>query len=109
MSEATVALPDKVQACPGVAMENDEATLRAVTRQLEGDQQPSVRSEATLINAAITPELIEQYERDGAVLLKGVFSEAWVEKVRRGISKNLKKPSQYSEKLAVFSLIIFLV
>lgn len=49
----------------------------------------------------IPSEVVEQYERDGAVLLKGVFSPSWVIKVQDGIMKNLEKPSQYSERLVV--------
>ncbi|XP_066947737.1 uncharacterized protein [Macrobrachium rosenbergii] len=39
--------------------------------------------------------LVEQYHRDGAVLVKGAFDNNWVEKVRRGIDKNLRNPSKY--------------
>ncbi|XP_042888311.1 uncharacterized protein LOC122263775 [Penaeus japonicus] len=47
----------------------------------------------------IKPEVVEQYQRDGAVLIKGVFSPSWVNKVRDGIKKNLEKPSKYAERL----------
>ncbi|XP_063587630.1 uncharacterized protein LOC134764880 isoform X1 [Penaeus indicus] len=47
----------------------------------------------------IQAEVVEQYQRDGAVLVKSVFSPSWVNKVRDGIMKNLEKPSQYSERL----------
>ncbi|XP_037790621.1 uncharacterized protein LOC119585978 [Penaeus monodon] len=47
----------------------------------------------------IHAEVVEQYQRDGAVLVKSVFSPSWVNKVRDGIMKNLEKPSQYSERL----------
>ena len=45
--------------------------------------------------------LVECYQRDGAVLVEGVFDNAWVEKVRRGIARNLGRPSKYSEHLKV--------
>ncbi|KAG8176290.1 hypothetical protein JTE90_004130 [Oedothorax gibbosus] len=43
--------------------------------------------------------LVEEYEKNGAVCLRGVFSEYWVDLVRRGIEKNLASPSPFSEKL----------
>ncbi|XP_076031766.1 uncharacterized protein LOC143019692 [Oratosquilla oratoria] len=49
----------------------------------------------------LTPEALEDYRRDGAVVLRGVFEDHWIEAVRRGIAKNLAKPSQYSEALRV--------
>ncbi|XP_069959886.1 ectoine dioxygenase-like [Cherax quadricarinatus] len=47
----------------------------------------------------VEEEVVEQYQRDGVVLLKNVFDTSWVEKVARGIAKNLEDPSQYSEKI----------
>jgi len=49
----------------------------------------------------VTEEQINTFYQDGAILLKNVFSEEWVEKVKTGIEKNLANPSQYSEKLAL--------
>jgi len=49
----------------------------------------------------VTEEQINTFYQDGAILLKNVFSEEWVEKVKTGIEKNLENPSQYSEKLAL--------
>lgn len=49
----------------------------------------------------VEEELVEQYQRDGAVLVREVFHPSWVEKVRRGIAKNLDQPSRYSERLLV--------
>ncbi len=49
----------------------------------------------------VEESLVECYQRDGAVLVQGVFGEAWLEKVRRGIARNLARPSQYSESLKV--------
>lgn len=43
--------------------------------------------------------LVEQYERDGAVVVRQVFHHSWVEKIRQGIAKNLDQPSQHSERL----------
>lgn len=54
-----------------------------------------------VVEIEVKSSLVEQYQRDGAVLLKGIFDDTWVEKVRRGIRKNLDKPSQYGETLTV--------
>ena len=42
---------------------------------------------------------IQQFDNDGAILLKGIFDKSWIEKVELGILKNFTKPSKYSEKL----------
>ena len=36
---------------------------------------------------------IDQYKKDGAVLIKGKFDRAWIEKLRKGISKDFQNPS----------------
>ena len=36
---------------------------------------------------------IDQYKKDGAVLIKGKFDRAWIEKLRKGISKDIQNPS----------------
>ena len=35
----------------------------------------------------------DQYKKDGAVLIKGKFDREWIEKLREGISKDIKQPS----------------
>lgn len=47
----------------------------------------------------INDSLIESYQRDGAVCLRRVFTEEWLQKVSSGIEKNLLSPSEFSEKL----------
>ena len=37
------------------------------------------------MSSLILPEQIEQFQTDGAVLLKGVFDEKWVELAKRAI------------------------
>ena len=49
----------------------------------------------------ISEEDIKQFSEDGAVVLRKVFSDDWVEKVKAGIEENLASPSEYSERLAV--------
>ncbi|KAF8788805.1 hypothetical protein HNY73_006810 [Argiope bruennichi] len=47
----------------------------------------------------IDPKLIDEYEQNGAVLLKDVFDPFWIDLVHDGIEKILADPSCYSEKL----------
>ena len=100
-------LPEQVKAAVGVMTEDQNANLRATMKQLEGDQQPGVRSQTSIINEIITEDLVKQFERDGAVLLKSAFSQKWIDKVKNGIAKNLKKPSEYSENLKVLNLTFY--
>ncbi|MGH6639405.1 MAG: phytanoyl-CoA dioxygenase family protein, partial [Polaromonas sp.] len=43
----------------------------------------------------ITPSEIEAYRRDGALVLKGVFTD-WVERLREGFEQNLAKPGPFA-------------
>ena len=36
---------------------------------------------------------IEQFKKDGAVLIKGKFDNAWIEKLKIGIKKGKENPS----------------
>ncbi|XP_069688283.1 uncharacterized protein [Periplaneta americana] len=56
-------------------------------------------SRPTDLSTILTPELMKRFHEDGAVVLRGVFSTYWVELVRRGIQRNLEKPSKYAEWL----------
>ncbi|GBN56369.1 hypothetical protein AVEN_173548-1 [Araneus ventricosus] len=47
----------------------------------------------------IDQKLIDEYEQNGAVLLRGVFDPIWIDLIRNGIEKILADPSCYSEKL----------
>ena len=49
----------------------------------------------------VTEEQIEEYQRDGAVVLRNVFTEEWIELIQQGIDINIQSPSQYSEWLTV--------
>ena len=49
----------------------------------------------------ISEDDIKQFSEDGAIVLRKVFSDDWVEKVKAGIEENLASPSKYSERLAV--------
>ncbi len=54
-----------------------------------------------MVAIKIEESLVDRYQRDGAVLVEGVFDDAWLEKVRRGIARNVARPSQYSQRLTV--------
>ena len=51
------------------------------------------------MSSLITPEQIEQFQNDGAVLLKGVFDKKWVNLAKRAIKVTMDKPSSFSEML----------
>ena len=40
--------------------------------------------------------IIAQYEQDGVVCLRGVFSSHWLDTLARGMEKNLKEPGPYT-------------
>lgn len=44
--------------------------------------------------------LLSQYDRDGAVCLKGVIGDRWVEAIRQGIATNMARPGPFSQNLA---------
>ena len=46
---------------------------------------------ADMTQAALSPSAIEAYRRDGAVCLRGCFSD-WVEDLRRGVAHNMAEP-----------------
>ena len=37
---------------------------------------------------------LEQFKKDGAVLIKGKFDNAWIEKLKKGIKKPKIAPAQ---------------
>ena len=45
----------------------------------------------------ITEQDIEAFQRDGAVCLRGIFSE-WVETIAAGIERNLAEPGTYASR-----------
>lgn len=56
--------------------------------------------------ADVTEEQIEEYQRDGAVVLKNIFTDEWIELIQQGIDMNIQSPSQYSEWLTVILVLI---
>lgn len=47
----------------------------------------------------ISSELIEAFQEDGAVLLKGVFDDKWIQMAAEAIRKTMQNPSEFSEML----------
>lgn len=45
--------------------------------------------------ALLLPELIETYQRDGAVCLRDCFSEKWISVLNRGVDRNIASPGEY--------------
>ncbi len=45
------------------------------------------------MNAIVTDQMVKDYARDGAVLVKGLFAP-WVEDLRAGVEKNMAAPTQ---------------
>ena len=43
--------------------------------------------------ADVTDQMVQDYARDGAVLVRGLFAP-WVEQLRAGIEKNMAAPTQ---------------
>ena len=43
----------------------------------------------------ITDEMIETYQRDGVVLIKGLWAD-WVDVLRAGIERNMTEPGPYA-------------
>ena len=43
----------------------------------------------------VTPEMIETYQRDGVVVIRGLWAE-WVESLREGVARNMAEPGPYA-------------
>jgi len=43
----------------------------------------------------ITPDIVEAYQRDGAVLVKGLFAD-WIDEIAAGIEQNMAEPGPYA-------------
>jgi ectoine hydroxylase-related dioxygenase (phytanoyl-CoA dioxygenase family) len=44
---------------------------------------------------AVTDEMVEAYQRDGVVLIRGLWAD-WVDVIRAGIERNMAEPSPYA-------------
>lgn len=47
----------------------------------------------------LSSEQIEQFQEDGAILLKGIFDKKWVDLAASAIKKTMDNPSPFSEML----------
>ena len=45
----------------------------------------------------VTKEMIETYQRDGVVLIKGLWKD-WVEVIQQGIARNMAEPGPYASE-----------
>ena len=43
----------------------------------------------------VTDEMIEAYQRDGVVLVRGLWAD-WVETLREGVERNMAEPGPYA-------------
>ena len=41
----------------------------------------------------LSKEQINQFQKDGAIFLKGLFDISWIKKLEKGIEKDIKNPS----------------
>lgn len=55
------------------------------------------RTIADRVAAAITPELVEAFQRDGAVCIKGIFTPTEIDALKKGIDSNVAHPSERSK------------
>jgi len=55
-------------------------------------------SSTSFITSLIKEEDINAFERDGAVCVRGVFSQTWLDLIETGIKKNLQPPYQLSTR-----------
>ena len=45
------------------------------------------------MNKILTPNEINQFKTDGAIFLKGKFDINWINKLQKGIERDIKNPS----------------
>ena len=45
-----------------------------------------------LDDASIPDQVVAEYERDGAVALRGVIPLHWIERLREGVEQNMREP-----------------
>ena len=41
----------------------------------------------------LTPQKIESFKKDGAIVLRDKFDISWIEKLKKGIERDIKNPS----------------
>ena len=45
------------------------------------------------MNEFLTKSEINQFKKDGAIFIKGKFDANWIEKLKKGIERDIKNPS----------------
>ena len=45
------------------------------------------------MNEFLTNNEISQFKQDGAIFIKGKFDHSWIEKLKKGIERDIKNPS----------------
>ena len=45
------------------------------------------------MNEFLTNNEINQFKQDGAIFIKGKFDHSWIEKLKKGIERDIKNPS----------------
>ena len=45
------------------------------------------------MNEFLTNDEINQFNKDGAIFIKGKFDTDWIEKLKKGIERDIKAPS----------------
>ena len=45
------------------------------------------------MNEFLTSDEINQFNKDGAIFIKGKFDADWIEKLKKGIERDIKNPS----------------
>jgi ectoine hydroxylase-related dioxygenase (phytanoyl-CoA dioxygenase family) len=51
----------------------------------------------TMPHPLLTQEMIDTYQRDGVVLVRGLFAE-WVDELRAGVDRNMEEPGPYASE-----------
>ena len=58
----------------------------------------STYSTRSIAAALISPEEVQAFERDGAVVVRGVFDNKWLDLAAAGIERNLAEPGVYASE-----------
>ena len=51
------------------------------------------------MDVEISEEKVKEYQENGAVLLKNILDQKWLNLIEQGMKENLKNPSKFSERL----------
>lgn len=61
------------------------------------DSQTENRTGSLVDQNAVDQNAVEQFERDGATVLRGLLDESWLELIAAGVEHNRTNPSEWSE------------